>query len=406
MANPRYDYLLIGGGRASANAAQAIREHDGAGTIAIVAGEDRKPYDRPPLSKNFLEGQPPQPEDVESKPDDFYDDHRVELMRGAWADSIDPDALIVALRDGRRFEYGKLLLATGASPIELKLPGADRDNLFYLRTVDDSVRIRDAARDHKRAVLVGAGYIGSEVSASLTGLGVQCTVIGLEDRLWNKVLSEKTSRWLQRYFESKGVQFRLKSRTTGFTDQGVELEGGEVVEGDLIVVGIGVRQNVGLARDAGLEVADQGVVVDSSLRTSNPQIWAAGDIAYYDDVNFGRRWRLEHYMNADWQGTLAGTNMATGEARPMTEVPYFFSDLFDLHFLLRGDPFGGQSTKVIGDMESGEFTELYAYEDGRLARGVVFTRDGDLQDKIGDKIAEYALAKRPAAEIDAAALGI
>lgn len=402
MADTRIDYLLIGGGRTSANAAQAIRENDPSGSILIVAGEDRKPYDRPPLSKNFLEGRPPNPDDVESKPDDFFDKHNVQLIRGVAADSIDRELKLVTLRDGRRFEYGKLLIATGATPSELRIPGVDRDNVYYLRTVDDSMKIRDAAKDHKTAVMIGAGFIGTEVSASLAGLGVKCAMVGRENRLLDKFLSEQAGSWLGRYFQSKGVDVRLNATTTEITDKGVKLQSGEELEGDMIVVGVGVKLNLGLAIDAGLEMdGHHGVKVDSTLKTSDPNIWAAGDIAAYEDVNFGKRWHLEHYMNADWQGTQVGKNMA-GANEPFDKVPYFFSDMFDLHFVLRGDPQGGESVKVIGDIESGEFTELYAYPDGRLAMGLVFTRDGDRQDQIGDKIEQYLLEKRQAADLDAA----
>lgn len=401
MADTRIDYLLIGGGRTSANAAQAIRENDPNGSIMIVGAENRKCYDRPPLSKNFLTGRPPNPDDVESKADDFYDKHNVQLMSNMSADSVDRDLKLVTLANGQRYEYGKLLLATGASPTRLAVPGADREGVFYLRTVDDSMKIRDAAKSAKRAIMVGAGFIGSEVAATLTGLGVECTVIGLENRFWSRFVSEKTGGWLQSYFEGKGVDIRFNSKTTEILDNGVKLASGDTVEGDLIVVGVGVHLNVGLAVDAGLEADKHGVVTDSSLRTADPNIWAAGDIAYYPDLNFGKRWHLEHYMNADWQGTHVGKNMA-GANEPFTKVPYFFSDLFDLAFILRGDPEGGESAKVIGDMESGEFIELYAYEDGRLARGLAFTRDFDRQDQIGDKIEQYLLEKRNADDLDVA----
>jgi NADPH-dependent 2,4-dienoyl-CoA reductase/sulfur reductase-like enzyme len=406
MADTRIDYLLIGGGRTSANAAQAIRENDPNGSIMIVNSEDRKPYDRPPLSKTFLEGKPPNPDDVESKPDDFFDKHKVELIRGVAAVSLDRELKLVTLSDGRRFEYGKLLLATGASPIELDLPGADADNVFYLRSVDDSMKIRNAAKDRKRAVFIGAGFIGIEGSASLTNVGLQCTVIGRENRLWDKFLSEDTSKWLQSYFEDKGVQFRLGATTTEIFEGGVKLASGETIEGDMVVIGVGVRLNLGLAKDAGLELdGKNGILTDENLRTSDPSVWAAGDVAAYQDVNFGRRWHLEHYMNADWQGTQVGKNMS-GASEPFTKVPYFYSDMFDLSFLLRGDPQGGTSVKVIGDRDSAEFIELYAYDDGRLAMGILFTRDYKTQDEKGDKIAQYVLDKRQAADLEAKDFGL
>jgi len=400
MADTRIDYVLIGGGRASANAAQAIRESDPNGSIMIVAGEDRKPYDRPPLSKNFLEGRPPNPDDVESKADDFFDKHDVQLIRGVLADNIDPELNLVTLANGKQFEYGKLLLATGASPIQLDVPGIDRDGVYYLRSVDDAMKIRDAAKTAKRAVMIGAGFVGTEVAATLSGLGVHCTIVGREDRLWDKVLSRASGEWLTRYFESKGVHVRTNSEVAEIIDGGVRLASGDVLQGDMIVVGVGVNPNLGLAKDAGLNVdLHHGVVTDSTLATSDPSIWAAGDIAYYDDINFGKRWRLEHYMNADWQGTQVGKNMA-GAKEPFAKIPYFFSDLFDLHFVLRGDAEDGTSAKVIGDRGSGEFIELYAYDSGRLAMGLVFTHDAERQDAIGDKIEQYLLEKRSAAELD------
>lgn len=402
MSDTRIDYLLIGGGRTSANAARAIRGADAAGSIMIVAGEDRKPYDRPPLSKNFLEGRPPNPDDVESKADDFFDKHRVELSRGVPVESIDAELKLVTLENGQRFEYGKLLIATGASPVHLTIPGNDMDHVRYLRSVDDAMAIRDAAKGAKRAVMIGAGFIGTEVAATLTGLGIHCTILAREDYPWEKFLSEETGLWLKRYFESKGVEFRAKSQVAEIVESGVKLSTGEIVEADLVVVGIGVRLNLGLAKDAGLKLdGHNGIETDATFQTSDPSIWAAGDVAAYEDVNFGKRWHLEHYMNADWQGTQVGKNMA-GSPEPFKQVPYFFSDLFDLHFVLRGDPFEGESAMVIGDRESGEFTELYAYPDGRLAMGLVFTRDDKLQDVIGDKIEAYLLEKRQVKDLDAA----
>lgn len=399
MADTRIDYLLIGGGRTSANAAQAIRESDPSGSIMIVTGERRKPYDRPPLSKNFLEGKPANPDDVESKADDFYDKFQVQLIQGVIADSVDAELKLVTLSDRRRFEYGKLLLATGASPVHIDIPGNDRDNVYYLRSVDDAMKIRDAAKGAKKAVLIGAGFIGTEVAASLSGLGVHCSVVGRASGLWDKFLSEDSAAWLKSYFVGKGVDVYDETQVVEIGDDGVKLAGGEVLEADIVIIGVGVRLNLGLAKDAGLTLdGHHGVSVDATLRTSDPSIWAAGDVASYEDVNFGKRWHLEHYMNATWQGTHVGKSM-TGSQDPFKQIPYFFSDLFDLHFVLRGDPQGGESAKVIGDRASGEFTELYTYDSGQLAMGLVFTRDDKKQDQIGDKLEQLLLEKRNIADI-------
>lgn len=400
MADTRIDYLLIGGGRTSANAAQAIRENDPDGSIAIVAGENRKPYDRPPLSKNFLEGRPPSPEDVESKGDDFFDKFNVQLWQGAFAENVDAELKLVTLADGKRFEYGKLLLATGAWPIELKIPGSDRDEVLYLRTVDDSIKIRDAAKEGKSVVAIGGGFVGVEVASTLSKLGLKSSLIARENRLWSKFLSEASGKWLQRYLSGKGIDVRLDSEAAAIEDGGVRLASGDTIPADLVVVGVGVRLNLGLARDAGLEIDEKhGIVTDASLRTSDPNIWAAGDVAAYEDVNFGKRWHLEHYMNATWQGTHVGKNMA-GANEPFTKIPYFYSDLLDLHFVLRGDPQGGESAKTIGDLESGEFVELYTYDDGRLAMGIVFSHDDKKPDEVGDKLEQYLLEKRHIDQID------
>lgn len=405
MADLTYDYLLLGGGRTSANAAQSIRSVDSIGTIAIVGKENRKPYDRPPLSKNFLQGRPQNPEDVESKPDDFFEVQRVDLHKGVEAVEIDRDAKKVKLSDGRSVAYGKLLIATGSTPNTLDASGSDAANVFYLRTADDSMKIRDAARELQRFVFIGAGYIGMEVAASLTDIGKKAVIIGQEAYPWAKFASQKTGEFLRAYFEHKGVEFRLDSKVSSIEAEEkfrvVRLASGEVVEGDACVAGIGVKLNTDIAKNAGLDLDEKGAIkTDSTLKTDDPSIWAAGDVAAFEDKTSGKRWHAEHYMNATWQGEQVGKNMA-GEVSDYDKVAYFFSDMFDLAFVLRGNPqAGGKSAKFLGDVPGAEFIELYADDQGILTMGLAFTRDSKKQDQISDQLEKAILEKAQAADLE------
>lgn len=399
MADLSFDYLLIGGGRTSANAAQSIRSIDKTGTIAIVAAENRKPYDRPPLSKNFLVGRPPNAEDVESKPDDFFEVQKVELLKGVAAQSIDRNAKTVTLADGRAVAYGKLLIATGARPRILDLPGAE--GVLYLRTADDAIAIRDRAKQVKNVTVIGSGFIGTEVASWLADAGAETTVVGREAYPWEKFLSSTSGNFLKNYLESKGVRLHMNAKPTAIEGKDVVLEDGSRIMGDAVVAGLGVDLNTEIAAGAGLQLDEKNAIkTDSKLRTDDPNIWAAGDVAAFEDKTAGKRWHAEHYMNATWQGEQVGKNMA-GEESDYDKVAYFFSDMFDISFVLRGDAQSNQNpVKVIGDVDGAEFIELFADSNGKLVMGLAFTRDSKKQDLISDKLEEAILAGRPASELD------
>lgn len=401
MPDLSFDYLLIGGGRTSANAAQSIRAVDKEGTIAIVASEDRKPYDRPPLSKNFLVGRPPNAEDVESKPDDFFDVQSVELLRGVAAEAIDRIAKTVRLADGRTIGYGKLLIATGSRPRHLDLPGSDQ--VLYLRTADDAIAIRDRAKAVKNVTVIGAGFIGTEVASWLTDAGAKTTVIGREPYPWTKFLSPTSGAFLRDYLQSRGVEMRLNSNPARIEGTVCVLEDGSRIDGDAIVAGLGVDLNTEIAAKAGLELDEKKAIkTDSTLKTDDPYIWAAGDVSAFFDKTAGKRWHAEHYMNATWQGEQVGKNMA-GQVSDYEKVAYFFADMFDISFVLRGDAQSNQNpVKIIGDVDGAEFIELFADANGKLVMGLAFTRDGKKQDLISDKLEEAILAGRPAGELDEA----
>lgn len=400
------DYLLLGGGVASAQAATAIRQNDPEGRIVLVAGEAKKPYDRPPLSKGVLKGTMT-PYDAESKADDFYEKANVDLMTGVMATGIDRQNRKVALSDGQDIGYSRLLLALGAEAKRPDFPGGDLPGVWTLRKVDDSTGLREAFEKKIRVVIVGAGYIGVEAGAAALLHGSSVTVVDPSGQVWSKFASPETGGHVQRFLEGKGATFVFKEVTgivQGHGELIVKTEGGDLTA-DLVLVGVGATLNVELPKAAGLEIDPKhGVVVDGSLRSEDPHIWVAGDIAAFQDVAIGRRWHAEHYLNAKWQGLHAGRAMAydalgNHQPEPYDRVPYFFSDILEAHMVLRGDPQGGKPARILGDLAKGEYAELYAREDGTLAMALAFSFDGDKADRLGDEFEGLIRAKPQVADV-------
>lgn len=386
-------YLLIGGGAASAQAAAGIREVDPDGSTLLVGKEHRPPYDRPPLTKGFLAGKVTDPEDIESKDRSFYRDKNVDLVTGVEAADIDAAGRCVKFSDGSEVGYDHLLLATGATPRRLNIPGADLPGVHVLRALEDSATIRDAATEGVEVVLVGSGYIGLEAAATLSSRGCRVTIVAPDQHPWSKFASAETGDFLMNAFKRWGVRFAMGERPQAIHAQGgrlqVTTESGGSHAADLVVVGIGVDLNLDLAARAGLTMdPKEGVEVDETLRTSNPSIWAAGDIANFVDIAAGgQRWHAEHYLNAKWHGKRVGQNMA-GNVAPYNEVAYFFSDMRDLHMILRGRPRDTRSQKVIGSREDGTFVELYGSESGKLRMGMAFHPEEKKLDQISDRLEE------------------
>jgi 3-phenylpropionate/trans-cinnamate dioxygenase ferredoxin reductase subunit len=402
-------YLLVGGGVASVEAAIGIRELDKDGSILIVHAEPGLPYDRPPLSKGILQGKM-SPEDAESKDGSFYPENNVDLALGTSVDSIGLSARHVSLSDGTVVEYEKLLLATGARPRKPEMPGIDLAGAHLLREMPDSLAIKESMSRSKQAVFIGAGYIGMEVAADCLGKGISVTLIDPNDHPWGKLVSPATGNFLRREFEKQGAKFLFNDEAAEIGGSGkvesVKTKSGHELPADMVVVGIGVERNLELARDAGLEMHDRhGVVVDETLRTSDPNVWAAGDIAAYIDPVAEDRWHNEHYLNASWQGRQAGRNMA-GAGEKYDKVAYFFSDMGDIHMALRGCPNVGKSAKVIGDIDAGEFVELYAREDGSLSMGIVFSRNESVLDPISDKLESDIQNRADVAKLDETSYGL
>lgn len=368
----RYKYVIVGGGLAGGSAAGAIRQVDPAGPVVLVTDEPWKPYQRPPLSKAYLQGKAGR-DKVFFRDPQFYRQNEIEVLTGVRATGLDGDEHVVTMDDGRLLGYGKLLLATGGRAWRLPLPGSDLQGVFTLRTIEDSEAIRAAAGPGKRALVLGGSFIGSEVAASLAQLGTEVAVAFPESRLLQAVAPPELSEALDALYGKHGVRILPGTVARSLEgDEGVRralLDDGETLEIDLVVMGTGIRLNTGLAHDAGLEMDEDGaVVVDELLRSSDPDVYAAGDIAAWPDPTFGRL-RVEHWDVARQQGQRAGRNMA-GEEEPYTALPYFFSDIFDLSFEVWGDLRSWQRTVLRGDLDGGSFAFFY-FDDGDRLTGVL-----------------------------------
>jgi 3-phenylpropionate/trans-cinnamate dioxygenase ferredoxin reductase subunit len=314
------------------------------------------------------------------KEEDYYAQNQIDLLRGVRVTGIDRAAHSVALDDSRGLGYGKLLLATGGHAWRLPIPGADLPGVYTLRTIEDADAIRAAAANGQRALVLGGSFIGSEVAASLAQLGARVTMVFPEARLLERVAPEELSAALHEKYASYGVRILTGTkpeRLEGDTSvRGAVLDSGETLDVDLVVMGVGIRLNDELAREAGLEMWDRGaVVVDEFLRSSDPDIYAAGDIAAWPDPTYGKRLRVEHWDVAFRQGMRAGRNMA-GEDKPYRTLPYFFSDIFDLSFEVWGDLTAWDRTMRTGSIEDGSYAFWY-FDRGVLTGVLAVNRPGE-----------------------------
>ncbi len=331
-------YVIVGGGLAGFNAIPAIRERDPDGRIVLITDERERPYDRVPLSKRYLQGALSR-DGVFLRPLEFFEEAHVELLTGTRASKLDAGAKSLVLDGGRELRYEKLLIATGGQPRHLPLPGSDLDGILYLRTLEDSDALKEAITHAKRLAVVGGGFIGCEVAAAGVLRGLDTTVIEVGPYLLNMAFDEPTGRWVMDYLTAKGIRTRCGERAGRFLGEGgrvagVETTGGTTVPADLVIVGVGLIPNTDLAKDAGLRV-DNGIVVNERLESSAPGVYAAGDVARFYSPVFERHLRVEHYDVAVRHGKLAGANMAGADA-VFSELPYFFSDMFDLRIHVHG----------------------------------------------------------------------
>ena len=379
MADKEVDFLLIGGGLASAHCAAELRKRGAEGSILLAGREPEPPYERPPLSKEYLRGEAKR-EDAHVNPAGWYEENGVELLTGANVMSLDPEGRTAKLQGGEEVAFGKALLGTGAVVNILRVEGAENEGIHYLRAFGNSDAIRADGEAAEHVVLIGGSYIGTEVAASLTAKGVQCTIVMMEEVALSRTFGEDAGRWFQQQLESHGVTVHGGEELEAFEGDGrvkaVVTKSGRAIECDAVVVGAGVRADTMLAERAGLEV-DNGVVCDSKLQTSVEGIYAAGDCCSYDSVVHGRRLRVEHWDVAMQQGMHAARNML-GEGLDYEVVPYFFSDLADWASLEYVGPAQEWDEEVWrGDPDSGEFS-LWYLKGGRVAGALSVERSEDL----------------------------
>jgi 3-phenylpropionate/trans-cinnamate dioxygenase ferredoxin reductase component len=374
----RVEYLLIGG-FASGYCAAELRKRGAEGEILLVGREPEPPYERPPLSKEYVRGDAKR-EDAYVQPVSWYEENGVELRTATNVMSLDPEARTVKLQGGEEVEFAKALIATGANVNILRVDGSNLDGIHYLRTFGNSDNIRKDAEKADRVVLVGGSYIGCEVAASLKSKGTDCAIVMMEEVSLSRTFGDEVGRWFHELLESKGIELHGGETLAAFEGDdhaaGVVTESGKKIEGDMVVVGAGVRPDVMLAQRAGLEVED-GIVCDETLQTSVEGIYAAGDVCSYQSVVHGRRLRIEHWDVAMQQGQHAARSML-GEGKPYEVVPYFFSDLADWASLEYVGPATDWDEVVWrGDREAGEFAVFYL-KDGKVAGALTVERSEDL----------------------------
>jgi 3-phenylpropionate/trans-cinnamate dioxygenase ferredoxin reductase subunit len=384
VAERRVEYALIGGGLASGNCARWLREEGADGEILLIGREPHPPYNRPPCSKGYLQGKETEDDTLFRKPE-WYEEQRIEVLTKVSAMKLDPAAKTVTLSNKDVVSFEHALVATGANVRRLNVPGNDLDGIHYLRALGNSDSIREDAAG-KRVVLIGGSYIASEVAASLTLLGSECTMVMLEDVTLSRGFGEQAGRFFQERLTEHGIGVIGGDELEHFEGADgrvtkVITKGGRELPCDAVVVGAGAIPDVMLARSAGLTLADPvgGVEVDSRLRTSAPGIFAAGDMAAYESVvHGGQRIRIEHWDVAFNHGKTAALNML-GRDQPHDVVPYFFSDLADWASLEYVGPAASWDQEVVrGSIEDGKFSMWYL-DGGRVAAALSVGRGDDLE---------------------------
>ena len=370
-------FVIVGGGLAGAKAAEALRDGGFDGELVLFGSEPERPYERPALSKGYLLGKDTR-DSVFVHSADWYPEHNVDLRAGVTVAMIDPAAHLVTF-EGGTLGYDKLLLATGASARRVDLPGAGLGNVLYLRTLPESDALREAFTPDARVVIVGAGWIGLEAAAAARTAGASVTVLEPQPTALYRVLGPELGEKFARLHRSHGVEFRFGESAAEFRAAGpgsdrvgtVVTTAGAELPADVVVVGIGVTPNVGLAESAGLEVGN-GVVTDSALRTSAPDIFAAGDVASSYHPLLGRHLRMDHWSNALNGGKAAGLSML-GQQIEYNRVPYFYSDQYDLGMECAGLPSLGTYDQVVfrGDADALEFIAFWLKEGRQIGRAHV-----------------------------------
>jgi len=380
-------YIVLGGGMVAGYAAkELVSRRLGRGELRIISADDALPYERPPLSKGFLSGKENEA-GILINPPEWYEQQGIDVKLQTVIENVDLQKKQLRDTSGETFEFETLLIATGAGARKLDCPGNDLPNVFYLRSLDDSRKIRASAESCKRAVVLGGGFIGMEVAAVLAQKNIEITLVVREDRVWSRVFTPPMSEFFERYYTSRGVQL-LKGESV------VQLEGkdrvsaavlssGRKVSCDMVVAGVGGIPVLELFTNTRLAV-ENGVVVNEYLETNQPGTFAAGDVANYVDIIFDKRRRVEHWDNAVSQGQY-WAGLVRGERKPFTHVPYFFSDVFDLSYELWGDAEGATQTVARGDLNSSSFS-VWWLKEGRVVAAFTMNRPDEERQAAADWI--------------------
>ena len=365
--------VIVGGGAAGFAAAEMLRRERYEGGIVMLSDDDAPPVDRPNLSKDYLAGTAPE-DWVPLRDDAFYVDQRIDLRLKCKVSTVDVRAREVATADGNRIPYDRLLLATGAEPVGLPLPGMDLPHVHMLRTLADSRAIIAQSANARTAVVMGASFIGLEVAASLRARNIEVHVVAPDKRPMERVLGAQMGDFVRSLHEEHGVIFHLEDTATAIDDRGVTLERGGALAADLVVAGVGVRPRLQLAQDAGLAI-DRGVAVNEYLETSAADVYAAGDIARWPDPHTGVPIRVEHWVVAERQGQTAALNML-GARQRFAAVPFFWSQHYDVPINYVGHAEGWDTVAVDGDIAKRDCVVRYL-RDGRVLAVASIYRDRD-----------------------------
>jgi 3-phenylpropionate/trans-cinnamate dioxygenase ferredoxin reductase component len=364
--NTKPSFIIVGGGLAGALAAQTLREEGFDGSITLLGQEPNAPYERPPLSKDYLQGKADR-DSIFVHAEPWYAEHGVDLSLGSVVTSLDPAARTVTTDTGAQLHFDKLLLATGSKPRRLEVPGADFDGVYYLRNVEDSERIKIEFARARRAVIIGAGWIGLETAAAARAAGLDVTLLVSGDLPLQRVLGPEVAPIFDELHRSHGVDLRYRTTAAELTGRhgqvtGVILSDETRIDADMIIVGIGAVPRTELAAAAGLKI-NNGIVVDEKLRTSDPDIFAAGDIAHAYSPRLGRHIRVEHWANARRQGVVAAKAMLGQDAVDL-RPSYFYTDQYDLSMEYTGDigPAGYDRVTFRRYADSSQLIVFWLYE--------------------------------------------
>jgi len=365
--------VIVGGGAAAFATAEMLRREGFAGSVTLLSSDEAAPYDRPNCSKDYLAGNAPE-DWIPLKPPEFYREHAIDIALGTDVTGIDIKARQVAIAGGRNMAFDKLVLATGAEPIRLDIPGAREPHVHTLRSLGDARAIIARAKQAQRVVVVGASFIGLEVAASLRARELEVHVVAPERRPMERVLGREFGDFIRELHEEHGVVFHLEDTVTAIEGKNVRLKGGTTLSADLVIVGIGVRPRIQLAEQAGLEI-DRGVVVNAYLETSASGIYAAGDIARWPDPHSGERLRIEHWVVAERQGQTVARNIL-GRRERFSDVPFFWSQHYDLPINYVGHAEKWDALEIEGDIKARDCLVRYR-RDGKLLAVASIYRDVD-----------------------------